>query len=363
VACGLDYLNACRHPHPQGGPGLASFQHRDVKPTNLFLVGDGVKLGDWGLLRLLEGTAASHTGHHTPAYAAPEFFIGKTTNRSDQYSLAVTAYFLRSGHLPFTSNVRDGHLHRPADLSGVANRRERQVLERALAKNPHERWPSCRDFVAALRTSNHEPRPDPIRQPTEEEVPPTQLPSSTAPYGPGLKVPRFHYGSVVPPQSFIGRQQELADAQSIVRAGQSFLILGLHRAGKTSFCKKLIHDLMAAPDNDLLPAYLNLQQLLDLTVETFLEHTLLNLMGEIARQVFRCKYTDLMRADAAAGYPELQSDPVFDSFVNIFRLVVSRTQSSKGVSPPPLRAQEFVQFTQDLLDIIRRRGWSNFVIF
>jgi hypothetical protein len=120
---------------------------------------------------------------------------------------------------------------------------------------------------------------------------------------------------------------------------------------------------MAAPDNELLPAYLNLQQLLDLTVETFLEHTLLNLMGEIARQVFRCKYTDLMRADATAGYAELQNDSVFDSFVNIFRLVVSRTQSSKGVSPPPLRAQEFVQFTQDLLDIIRRRGWSNFVIF
>src|SRR5262249_44905020 len=35
AARGLDYLNAARHAHPQGGPGPVSFQHRDVKPTNL----------------------------------------------------------------------------------------------------------------------------------------------------------------------------------------------------------------------------------------------------------------------------------------------------------------------------------------
>jgi hypothetical protein len=138
--------------------------------------------------------------------------------------------------------------------------------------------------------------------------------------------------------------------------------VGQHRAGKTSFCKKLIHDLMSQPNNQALAAYLNLQQLLDLTVETFLEHTLLNLMGEIARQVFYCKYTDLMRPDPPAGHAHLRDNPAFDSFVNVFRLARARTHSSAGVNPDPLRAQEFVQFTQDLLDTVRRCGWTTFVI-
>jgi hypothetical protein len=363
AARGLDYLNGCCHPHPQGGLDPVSFQHRDVKPTNLFLMGGGVKVGDWGLLRMLEGSSAGHTGHLTPAYAAPEFFEGKTSRHSDQYSLAATAFFLRTGHLLFAVDPWQGHLHRPPDLSRLENPQERRVLERALAKDPSERWPSCRLFVEELRVCAVPARTPP--------APPHQRAGDLSTAGAlqptvrhgGLNVPRFHYGSVVPPQFFIGRERELIEAREIVAAGQSFLIVGLHRSGKTSFCKRLIHEIMGRPGNQVLAAYLNLQQLVDLTVETFLEHTLLNLMGEIARQVFRCKYTDLMRPDATAGHAHLRDNPAFDSFVHIFRLVVSRTQSSRGVVPPPLRSQEFVQFNNDLLDIVRRCGWGNFVIF
>src|SRR5262249_46455302 len=67
--------------------------------------------------------------------------------------------------------------------------------------------------------------------------------------------------------------------------------------------------------------------------------------------------------EPAAGRPHLQGDPAFESFAHIFRLVASRTQSVQGVSPPPLRAHEFVQFSNDLLDIVRRCGWSGVVIF
>jgi hypothetical protein len=176
-------------------------------------------------------------------------------------------------------------------------------------------------------------------------------------------VPRFHYGSVVPPPYFIGREKELAEAQGTIRACQSFLIVGSHRAGKTSFCKKLIHELMGSPGNRVLAAYLNLQQLVDLTVETFLEHTLLNVMGEIARQVFGCKYTDLMRADPPASHAGAGDAVAFDSFSHIFRLVMSWTQSGRGPAPTPLRSQEFVQFTKDLLEIVRRRGWGDVAIF
>jgi hypothetical protein len=362
AARGLDYLNSRRHPHPLVPDRLVSFQHRDVKPTNLFLLGDGVKVGDWGLLRMLEDALADHSGPMTPRYAAPEFFRGQTSERSDQYSLAVTAYFLRTGHVPFADDAPWDRCLAPPDLHRLEDARERRALERALASNPQDRWPSCRDLVGALRSAA---RPSASVVTLAGAAAEAVTVGGSRPGGAasGLNLPRFHYGSVVPPAYFIGREPQLAEAREIIRACQSFLLVGEHRAGKTSFCKRLIHDLMGSPGNQLLAAYLNLQQLLDLSVETFLEHTLLNLMGEIARQVFRCKYTDLMRPDPAAGHPGLQANPAFESFVHIFRLVVSRTQRAGGVSPAPLRAAEFIQFTNDLLDIVRRQGWANFAIF
>lgn len=345
AAHGLDYLNARRHPHPHGGPGPVSFQHRDVKPTNLLLVGDGVKVGDWSLLRMLEGSMAEHTANLTPHFAAPELFRGRTSCHTDQYSLAVTAYFLLTGHLPFTGDPCDAHLHRPPDLSRLPGRSERLAFERALQKNPDDRWPSCREFVEALRGIG-----------PAVSVGPTGTTQRLAASQDAR--PSFHYGGVVPPSHFINRERELTEARECIRAGQSFLVVGNHRSGKTSFCKKFIHDLMGRPDNQSLATYLNLQQVLDLNVESFLEHTLLNLMGEIARQVFSCKYTDLMRPDPTSGHAHLRDNPAFGSFAHVFRLVQGRTHQEALA----LRTAEFVQFTQDLLDVVRPSGWARFVI-
>jgi serine/threonine protein kinase len=137
----IDYL------HEQG------VQHRDIKPQNLLLVGGTLKLADFGLARVLAHSITGHTGHLTLAYAAPEFFEGKTTRQSDQYGLAIAYCQLRGGRLPFVGTPAQmvaAHLHRPPDLSMVSEA-ERSAIGRALAKEPGGRWPNCRSFVEAIQ--------------------------------------------------------------------------------------------------------------------------------------------------------------------------------------------------------------------
>jgi serine/threonine protein kinase len=170
AASGIDFLNESQHLAPdskQPGPvpsgdtdeqfalRLGSIQHRDIKPQNLFLVNGQVKVADFGLAKFTEHTVTKHSGAVTVAYAAPEFFRGKTTNRSDQYSLAVSYCQLRSGRLPFRgtpAQLMAGHLARPPDLSMLPED-ERPAVGRALLKKPDERWPSCSAFVEILRAT------------------------------------------------------------------------------------------------------------------------------------------------------------------------------------------------------------------
>jgi len=149
-AKGIDYLNEPQHRFDGKEP--VGIQHRDIKPQNILLVGNGVKVADFGLARLLAHAVTGHTGSMTPAYAAPEFFHGRTTAHSDQYSLAMTYCELRGGRLPFAGDLAEltfGHLTGTPDLSMVPDA-ERSVVARALAKRSADRWPSCRAFVEAL---------------------------------------------------------------------------------------------------------------------------------------------------------------------------------------------------------------------
>ena len=151
AAEGLDYLNEGRHV--VGGRPPMSIQHRDVKPQNLLRFGDGVKVADLGMARLLDRATVDHTGSWSCAYAAPEFFENRTTRWSDQYSLAVTYCQLRAGRLPFGGTLAEmvlGHLSGNPDLGAVPEL-ERSTLARALARDPEARWPHCRAFIEALR--------------------------------------------------------------------------------------------------------------------------------------------------------------------------------------------------------------------
>src|SRR4029079_8159202 len=128
--------------------------HLDVKPKNLFLIADRVKVADFGLVKHLE--RHSQTGvlaGITPVYAAPETFSNKISKHSDQYSLAVVYVDLLTGQRPFPGkNIRQlalQHMTEPPDLSMLPEV-DRPVIARALAKNPDDRFPSCTAFIRAL---------------------------------------------------------------------------------------------------------------------------------------------------------------------------------------------------------------------
>src|SRR2546421_3059817 len=93
-----------------------NLQHLDIKPRNLFLISDRVKVADFGLVKHLERQSSSGVlGGVTPLYAPPETFSGKISAHSDQYSLGIVYQELLTGHRPFDGkNIRQlaqQHMH------------------------------------------------------------------------------------------------------------------------------------------------------------------------------------------------------------------------------------------------------------
>ncbi|GAA4397804.1 serine/threonine-protein kinase [Tsukamurella soli] len=157
VADALDYA----HQH--------GILHRDVKPAN-FLVergrrGEHVLLADFGI-----GAAQTEVGQHTEtgmvvgtlAYTAPEALLGQSVDyHADIYSLGCAAYVMLTGAPPFDTNVT-GQLMLAHISQNPPNVRLRRpdlspevdfVLQRALAKNPVDRFQSAGEFAAALATA------------------------------------------------------------------------------------------------------------------------------------------------------------------------------------------------------------------
>ncbi len=139
----LDYL-AQRH----------SLQHLDIKPANLLVAGDHVKVADFGLVKeLASRTQNSMVAGMTPTYSSPEMFDDAPSPHSDQYSLAIVYQELLTGVLPFpgrtAAQLANQQLRSQPQLTALSPS-DRPVVARALAKLPAQRFPSCRDFVKAL---------------------------------------------------------------------------------------------------------------------------------------------------------------------------------------------------------------------
>lgn len=156
-----DVLDALEYAHNRG------MAHRDVKPGNiLFNERDEAVLTDFGIARLVNSSRLTQEGVSTgtPTYMSPEQAGGEGGDgRSDLYSLGIIVYEMLTGHPPYADEngmvVMLKHINEPIPSASLALGLHQPVLdaffERALAKNPAERFQTTAEFRAGLnRTLN-----------------------------------------------------------------------------------------------------------------------------------------------------------------------------------------------------------------
>src|SRR3954470_22206324 len=136
--------------------------HRDVKPGNVLVDIDRAYLGDFGLTKRFDATGGlTGVGQivGTVEYLAPEQIEGNRVNgRADQYALACVAYECLTCRPPHTKDsdiaILFAHVREePAPLSAlIADVPEEvdEVVGRALAKDPADRFTTCREFIFEL---------------------------------------------------------------------------------------------------------------------------------------------------------------------------------------------------------------------
>jgi serine/threonine protein kinase len=154
----IPIAQALIHAHAQG------IIHRDIKPANILITKTGEPmLSDFGIAKLLHDEetrelTGTGVGIGTPEYMAPEQGMGKADERADIYALGIVFYELVTGRIPFRADTpmamllkkNQEPLPRPKSFIPSLPDAVENVLIKALARDPNQRYPNMSAFAIAL---------------------------------------------------------------------------------------------------------------------------------------------------------------------------------------------------------------------
>jgi serine/threonine-protein kinase len=194
---GAEVCAALSYAHRQG------IVHRDIKPQNILLTRDGrVKVADFGIARALASAGITETGTvlGSVQYLSPEQARGMSVGqRADLYSLGVVLFEAMTGTLPFDGDspiaIALKHVHEPPPVprrNGAAMSLEaEQIVLKALAKDPHDRYRSADEMRADLlgQTAHWREAPSPAAEETVVMPPRKDAGGAGRPAGPWIAGP------------------------------------------------------------------------------------------------------------------------------------------------------------------------------
>jgi serine/threonine-protein kinase len=206
----LRIARALAHAHDNG------VVHRDLKPENVMVRDDGVlKLMDFGIAQVVDQKQLTVTGTllGSPAHMAPESIEGfPADQRSDIFSLGTVLYWLVTGALPFEALTPHALLKKiveaqpppPQQRSPRVSDDLSKVIERAMAREPDDRYPSAGEMADALA----------------EVLDRASLPTSDAEISDILRDPARGLAdtSTTVRTSFLARAEQLLEAGSAAKA-------------------------------------------------------------------------------------------------------------------------------------------------
>ncbi|MCS7284816.1 MAG: serine/threonine protein kinase, partial [Hydrogenobacter thermophilus] len=151
----VQVLNALAYMHSKG------IVHRDIKPANIMFSGDTVKVSDFGIAKPIADKGLTRTGAivGTVLYMAPEVIKGEpATYAGDLYAVGVILYQMLTGRSPFFGRtdfeIMKAHTEKdPPSLEELVPHIPKgigDIVKKALAKDPKDRFKSAEEFKTAL---------------------------------------------------------------------------------------------------------------------------------------------------------------------------------------------------------------------